>query len=104
VADLERYTVTCASPPSELKIEEGDQVQVQGTKLGDKITAKSIRNMTKKGAQCRCQTGFGIMVIPEEVEVIGNVREVVVGSDYLQFELEAISSKQSSSQQSNIPI
>lgn len=102
---MEKYTVTCASPPSELKIEEGDQVKVQGTKLGDKITAKSIQNMTKKGAQCRCQTGFGILIIPEEVEVIGNARKVVLGSDYLQFELEAISSKGSSSlQQSNIPI
>jgi len=101
---LEKYTVTCAGPPSELKIEEGDQVQVQGTKFGGKITAKSIRNITRKGAQCRCQTGFGIMVIPEEVEVTGKAGKVVVGSQYLQFELEGISSKRSPMQRSDIPI
>lgn len=102
---MEKYTVTCATPPGELKIEEGDQVEVQGTKLGGKITATSIRNMTKKGAQCRCETGFVIAAVPEEVEVIGKANKIVVAGDYLQFELEAESSKRSpTQQQSNIPI
>jgi len=101
---MERYVVTCANPPAELKVEEGDEVLVQGTKLGEKITAKSMRNITKNSAECGCETGIGIMVLPEEVEASGLARNVSIRSGYLQFTLEARNVKKSSLQRSNIPI
>jgi hypothetical protein len=101
---MEQYVVTCANPPAELKVEEGDEVLVQGTKLGEKITAKSIRNITKNSAKCGCETGIGIMVLPEEVEADGLARNISITSGYLQFTLEARSVKKSSLQQSSIPI
>lgn len=85
---MQKYTVTCANPPAELKIKNGDQVRVQGTKLGDRITAKSIRNLTRNSPECRCETGIGIMVIPEEIDLTGYARSVVVGKEYIQFELQ----------------
>jgi len=104
LAETHRYTVTCANPPAELKIEEGDEVLVQGTKYDEKITAKSIRNVTKKSAECKCETGFGILALPEEVEATGVARNVVISSGYLQFTLEARSVKKSSPEQSGIPL
>lgn len=82
------YTVSCANPPAELRIENGDEIRVQGTKLGDNITAKSLQNLTKKSPECKCETGFGILVVPEPVDVTGVARSIIVGTGYIQFELE----------------
>lgn len=101
---MTKYTVTCANPPAQLTVKEGDEVLVQGTKYDQRITAKSIRNITKKSIACKCETGFGILALPEEVEAIGIARDVVIGNGYLQFTLEAKSVKKSSLERSNIPL
>jgi len=85
---LQKLTVSCAKPPSELKIERGDRLRVQGTKYGQRITAKTIQNLTKGSPECGCEVGIGIMVLPEEVDLTGVAKSVKVSKEYIQFEFE----------------
>lgn len=83
-----KYTVSCANPPSDLKIKEGNKVRVQGIKHKEKITAESIKNLTDNSSECKCTTGWELHALPEEVDVTGLARNVVVSKDSIQFELE----------------
>jgi hypothetical protein len=86
---LQKLTVSCAKPPTELKIESGDKLRVQGTKYGQRVTARTIQNLTKSSPECRCEVGIGIMVLPEEVDLTGIAKSVKVSKEYVQFEFEA---------------
>ena len=84
-----KYTVSCASPPSELKIERGNKVRVKGIAYKENITADSIHNLTTNTAECKCSSGWEFKAaVPKEVDVIGLVTNIVSSKDAIQFDLE----------------
>ena len=90
-----KYVVTCYSPPPQLKIENGQTVEVRGwkRKTGNKVRAKCITNITKKGLTCDCQLPSKALLaekglIVEEVTLKGKVSNTRISSDFVEFDLE----------------
>ena len=84
-----KYTVSCVSPPSELKIEKGNKVRVKGIAYKEKVTAESIQNLTSSAAECKCSSGWEFKAaVPKQVDVIGLVTNIVSSKDAIQFDLE----------------
>jgi hypothetical protein len=89
-----KYVVSCYSPPSQLKIENGQTVEVRGWKgkTGNKVRAKCITNITKKGPTCDCgappRALLAEELLAEEVTLKGKASNVRFSSDGVQFDLE----------------
>jgi hypothetical protein len=89
-----KYVVSCYSPPPQLEIENGQTVEVSGWKTGNKVRAKCITNITKKGPTCDC--GMPVKEIEEptkarlleEVTKKGKASNVRFSADGVQFDLE----------------
>jgi len=82
-----KYVVSCYSPPSHLAIENGQTVEVRGWKTGNKVRAKCITNITKKGPTCDCGMPPRAL-LAEEVTLKGKASNVRFSSDGVQFDLE----------------
>ena len=84
-----KYTVSCLSPPSELKIQTGNKVRVIGIANKQKITADSIENLTTKSSKCNCSSGWEVQAaVPKQVDVIGLATNITTSKDAIQFDLE----------------
>jgi hypothetical protein len=80
-----KYRVTCYSPPSELKLADGDVVVAGGWAYGGKMRATSITNKTQKIDTCRCgQPGF---VVEAYQEVTGKVSNITYDVKFWEFDL-----------------
>ncbi len=93
VVDLTKYTVTCFSPGISSPVSEGDDVEVEGTGMGNDITAKQIKNRKTK-VTCRCgaptfKTSLARtnQAISETKKRAGKVTNVIVDKEFVQFEL-----------------
>ena len=56
VTELKVHSFMRESPVADLKIKDGNKVRVKGIKRKDKVTAKSIMNLTTNSAECECTT------------------------------------------------
>jgi hypothetical protein len=91
-----KYIVSCYSPPPQLKIENGQTVEVSGwkKKTENKVRAKCITNITKNGPTCDCGMPTKEIEKPtkalllEEVTKKGKVSNVRFSADGVQFDLE----------------
>ena len=87
---MKKFKVSCYSPPSSLKIKQGDRVEVKGWISKEHIRADTITNITETGPTCRCGPVMGLIVeIPEWIEAKGKVGQVIQSSEGMEFELEA---------------
>jgi len=87
---VEKYTVSCYSPPSALKIKSGDSVRVKGWGSAKNIRADTITNITKNGPVCQCGTvprGIVERKLPERVDKKGTVGKVVQSNEGIEFDL-----------------
>jgi hypothetical protein len=83
-----KYIVSCYSPPSELKIESGQTVKVEGWNTRNNILARSIINVTKSGPTCNCGRPVMKALIGVKVALKGKVSNIRWSSDGVQFDLE----------------
>ena len=84
-----KYVVSCYSPPAQLKIDDGDDVDV-GVKTirGDKVMAGRITNNTKK---VTCDCGGPPRALLAEKVLKGKVSNVkFISGMGVQFDLEAV--------------
>jgi len=90
---VKKYKVSCYSPPSALKINPGDKVEVKGWGSAGNIRADSITNITETGPTCRCGTIMGIITerarvrLPKWIEIKGKVEKVIQSTEGIEFEL-----------------
>jgi len=85
-----KYVVSCYSPPNELKIDNGDDVDVRvRTRRGNKVVAAHITNKTKKGQTCTCGEPARALLAEEVLK--GKVSNVKFISGLgVQFDLEVV--------------
>jgi len=80
-----KYRITCYSPPSQLKLSDGDLVEVEGLTMGDKIRARTIKNNTKASVLCRC--GQPTLLAAGPRQLTGKVSNISMAKAYLEFDL-----------------
>lgn len=84
--------MSCYSPPSSLKIKQGEIAEVEGWRSREHIRANTITNITESGPTCKCGTIMGLVtekIFPEWIEIKGKVGRVIQSSAGIEFELEA---------------
>jgi len=85
-----KCVVSCYSPPNELKIDNGDDVDVRvRTRTGNRVVAAGITNNTKSKLTCTC--GVPAKALLAEEVLKGKVSNVKFISGLgVQFDLEVV--------------